>query len=85
MTDSFKGHFLIATQHLRDGNFFKSVVLMIEHNSNGAMGLVVNRPLDVTVREALSPQFRLPDSPHSLFDGGPVEENALLILHNSPD
>jgi putative transcriptional regulator len=85
MTDSYKGHFLIAAKHLRDGNFFKSVVLMIEHNENGAMGLVVNRPLDVTVREALLPHFRLPKTPHPLFDGGPVEENALLILHNSPE
>ena len=85
MSDSLRGHFLIAAKHLRDSNFFKAVVLLLEHNDGGAMGVVVNRPMDVTVAAALSKHFEVAQSRQFLFDGGPVEENALLILHNSRD
>jgi putative transcriptional regulator len=85
MSDSIRGKFLIAGKHLRDNNFFKSIVLMLEHNDEGAMGLVINRPLDVSLSEALSKHFDFPASDHYLYDGGPVEQNALLILHNSTD
>jgi putative transcriptional regulator len=85
MSDSIRGKFLIAGKHLRDSNFFKSIVLMLEHNDEGAMGLVINRPMEVSLSEALSKHFDFPSSDHFLFSGGPVETNALLILHNSTD
>ena len=85
MSDSLRGKFLIAATHLRDGNFYKAVVLMLEHNAEGAMGLVLNRPMDANVSEALSSHFQMPSSDDLLFNGGPVETNALLILHNSVD
>jgi putative transcriptional regulator len=85
MDESLRGKFLIAAKHLRDGNFFKAIVLMLEHNEEGAMGLVINRPMDVSLSEALSKHFEFPTSDHPLFCGGPVETNALLILHNSTD
>lgn len=85
MSESLAGHFLIAATHLRDGNFHKTVVLMLEHNAEGAMGLVLNRPMDVNVSEALASHFEMPESNALLFNGGPVETNALLILHNSVD
>lgn len=83
--DNFRGQFLIAGTHLRDENFYKAVVLLLEHNAEGAMGLVVNRPLDINVSEALSRHFDMPTTDEVLFNGGPVETNALLILHNSED
>lgn len=85
MAKSLRGQFLIAAKHLRDSNFYKSIVLMLEHNDEGAMGLIVNRPTHVSVSQALSQHFDLPSTEHFLFNGGPVEENALLILHNSTD
>jgi len=85
MFDSLRGHFLIAATHLRDGNFYKAVVLILEHNAEGAMGLVLNRPMDANVSEALASHFEMPESADLLFNGGPVETNALLILHNSID
>lgn len=85
MSDSLRGRFLIAATHLRDSNFFKAVVLMLEHNDAGAMGLVINSPMDIPVSQALARHFEVPDSEHFLFAGGPVEDNALLILHNSGD
>ena len=56
---------------------------MLEHNDEGAMGLVLNHPLDVSLSDALSEHFNIADGGHRLFRGGPVERNALLILHNS--
>ena len=48
---SLAGHFLVASRYLRDPNFVKSVVLMIQHDDEGAVGVVINRPADKTVRE----------------------------------
>ena len=85
MFQSLRGHFLISAKHLRDSNFYKSVVLLLEHNSDGSMGIVINWPMALKVSSALEKHFEIPDSPVCLYCGGPVEESALLILHNSPD
>jgi putative transcriptional regulator len=76
---------LIAARSLRDPNFFKSVVLIVEHNGEGAMGVVVNRPSGVTVAHALKKHFELPETGEMVHIGGPVERNALFILHNADD
>tara|TARA_R110002072_G_scaffold99008_1_gene218008 strand:- start:143834 stop:144409 length:576 start_codon:yes stop_codon:yes gene_type:complete len=85
MSRSLRGHFLIASKNLRDRNFFKAVVLMLEHSDDGAMGVVINHPMDVSVSSALSKHFEMSRAGQCLLAGGPVEENALLILHNSTD
>ena len=48
---SLKGHFLVASPHLPDDNFYHSVVLMVQHDQEGAVGLVLNRPTKNTVQE----------------------------------
>jgi putative transcriptional regulator len=48
---SLQGKFLVASPHLGDGNFFRSVVLMIKHDADGAFGLILNRPLNNTLAE----------------------------------
>lgn len=83
MPATLRGHFLIAGPRLKDPNFFKSVVLVVEHNDEGAMGLVINRPSSVTVQNALSGHFDLPPSRGCVYQGGPVEQTALFIIHNS--
>jgi putative transcriptional regulator len=85
MPDSLRGQFLIAGKSLRDPNFFQSVVLIVEHGEGGAMGVVVNRPSGVTVAQALKNHFELPESGEMVYVGGPVERNALFILHNASD
>ncbi|MEZ6060879.1 MAG: YqgE/AlgH family protein [Planctomycetaceae bacterium] len=77
------GQFLIAANHLRDPNFYRTVVLMLEHNAEGAMGLVVNRPSSIAVDAALSGQIQGTKCQSPIFVGGPVENSALFILHNS--
>lgn len=86
MPDSLRGQFLVSARHLRDPNFHKTVVLLVEHAAdNGAMGLVVNRPSGVSVAQALSQHFELPETEDVVFVGGPVEDSALFMLHNAGD
>ena len=85
MSSSLRGHFLIANKHLKDTNFYKTVVLVVEHGSDGAMGVVVNRPSSVKVAHALSEHFELPEDDNMVYLGGPVEPGALFILHNVPE
>jgi putative transcriptional regulator len=82
---SLRARFLIATRSLRDANFHRSVVLMLEHNDSGAMGLIVNHPSKGTVHDAISQHFEIPDNGDLLYIGGPVDANSLLLLHNAPD
>ncbi|QDT39704.1 YqgE/AlgH family protein [Stratiformator vulcanicus] len=83
MTDSVRGKYLIAGHHLKDPNFFRTVVLMVEDNDGGSMGLVVNRPTEVEVRQAIAEHFDLPELDEPVYYGGPVEPEALFVLHNS--
>ena len=48
-----KGKFLVASKELRDPNFFETVVLLLEYDSKGAMGLVINRPTTVKLSKVL--------------------------------
>ena len=85
MSESLRGQFLIAGRELRDPNFYQSVVLIVEHGPGGAMGVVVNHPSAVSLSQALSKHFDLPDNGELVFIGGPVERNSLFILHNAQD
>jgi putative transcriptional regulator len=82
MSPSLRGHLLIAVPKLRDPNFFKSVVLLVEHGTDGAMGLIVNRPSSITVANALQGHFHLSNNSDLVFTGGPVEPVALFLIHN---
>jgi putative transcriptional regulator len=82
MTESLRGQFLIAAKRLRDDNFYKTVVLLLEHGDHGAMGLVINRPSSLKVSDALARHFDLPETDAVVFGGGPVEPSALVILHD---
>ena len=56
---------------------------MLDHNQQGAMGLVINRPTAMTVGQALSNHGTVDRADDPVFVGGPVEPNSLFILHNS--
>ncbi len=78
--------FLIAMPQLGDPNFHRSVVLMIEHNSEGSMGLVLNRQAPLTLAE-LGKGQKLTVAPARLrqpvFVGGPVEPYRGFVLHDA--
>ena len=76
------GHFLISEVNLADPNFKRTVVLMVNHDADGAFGLVVNRRLDVTLGEVL-PAFKdLSAGGLSLYQGGPVQPEYLFTVHS---
>jgi putative transcriptional regulator len=78
--ESLKGNLLISSGGLYDPNFRHTVVLVGEHNPEGALGVVLNRALNMTVKEAVPPLADLvpPDEP--LFQGGPVQPTAPVLL-----
>lgn len=78
---SLAGHFLVASRHLRDPNFAKSVVLMIQHDQEGAVGVVINRPADKSVREVWEALHYDPcDREDLIYVGGPVP-GPLVAVH----
>lgn len=81
-----KHHFLIAMPHMVDPNFAQTLIYLIEHNVDGAMGLIVNRPSGLSLDDVLE-QLR-PDEPASttsghlpIFSGGPVQVDRGFVLH----
>ncbi len=70
------GRLLVAEPLLGDPNFDRTVVLVIEHTEEGALGLVLNRPTEVLVAEALPGWRHLATDPPVLHVGGPVEERS---------
>jgi putative transcriptional regulator len=79
---SLKGHFLVASPRLADSNFYRSVVLMVQHDAEGAMGLVLNRQTSSTIAELwhLMSETECP-SQEAVFVGGPVS-GPLLAVHS---
>ncbi len=77
-----KGQLLIARKGMRDPNFLSTVVLVAENGKEGSMGLVLNRPTSVGVAHALAGHFDLHHIDEVVYVGGPVELDALFILHN---
>ena len=79
--NSLAGHFLIASPFLGDGNFNKSVILIIQHNEEGAFGLVLNRPTDHRVQDVW--KMVAEESCHTdavVHCGGPVD-GPLMAVH----
>ena len=75
-----KGRLLVATPPLDDPNFDRTVVYMLEHHHEGALGVVINRPTDEPLDEPLDRWIALQTTPATVFDGGPVEPDALIAL-----
>lgn len=79
---SLQGQILVASPKLVDPNFFHTVVLMVQHNDEGALGLVLNRPLQTTVKEMWEQvdEGTQCEVDGSLHQGGPCE-GALMVVH----
>lgn len=79
-------HFLIAMPGLEDPNFFHSVTYICEHNEQGALGLVINRPLGMQLGEILKHAHVEESSPETrqlpVHLGGPVQQDRGFVLHN---
>jgi len=79
-----EGHLLVASPQLLDPNFAKTLVLLVEHNEEGAFGVVVNRPVRKTLQELWREVGSAPcHSRLPVYLGGPVP-GPLLSLHTKP-
>ena len=86
MINSFKNHFLIAMPVLSDQYFSRSVTYVVEHSSEGAMGIVINQPSTMTIRELINMADSSALVPDVLGDnivvcGGPVHIDRGFIVH----
>jgi putative transcriptional regulator len=74
------GDLLVATPSLLDPNFERTVVLLLDIDDDGALGVVLNRPSTVAVAEILPDWSQLTGTPDVLFRGGPVSPDAALAV-----
>jgi len=79
-------HFLIAMPSLEDGNFSQSVTYICEHDDNGALGITINRPSEISLLEIFS-QLQITSSHEEInnqliVNGGPMQMDRGFILHS---
>lgn len=77
---SHAGRLLVATAVIGDSNFERTVILLIDHDADGALGLVLNRPSELSARDVLPGWSDLTVSPGVVFAGGPVESEGIIGL-----
>ncbi|MPZ63045.1 MAG: YqgE/AlgH family protein [Propionibacteriales bacterium] len=89
--DLAAGRLLVATPKLEDPHFTRAVVLMLDHDDDGSLGVVISRPTTVPVADVLPGWADLVSGPDVLFSGGPVSiDSALAVavvsgIGNDPD
>jgi putative transcriptional regulator len=77
-----KGHLLVAEPSITgDLSFNRSVVLLADHNSEGSVGFILNKPLSYTIKE-LIPEIQ---ANFKIYNGGPIEQDNLYFIHNIPE
>lgn len=76
------GVVLLAEPFMLDSNFKRTALLLVEHNEEGTLGFVLNRPVEMRVDE-LIPDF--PEFDAEVFFGGPVQTNTVHFLHRVGD
>ncbi len=83
--DPAAGRLLVASPTLLDPNFVRTVVLLLEHEEAGTLGVVLNRPTTVPVASVLPGWADTVDDPPVLFDGGPVSGDSALAVACVPE
>ena len=80
--ESLKGYFLMSENNMLDANFFQTVVLMLEHNRDGAFGLIVNRRSNFTLKALSTQDAPMRSDDLYVYMGGPVQQEYLFVLHS---
>jgi len=83
--ESLAGVLLVASPHLLDPNFFRAVILILEHNEEGAVGVIINQPSTSGLGEELPDWAPLLAEPGVVFVGGPVQPDAAVGLADGVD
>jgi len=80
MPDSLSGRLLIAGPSLGDPNFDRTIVYLLDHGDDGALGVVLNRSTDLDVLDTVPQWSTVAHQPPVIFSGGPVEAGVLVGL-----
>ena len=80
MHESIRGQLLVAAPSLLDTDFYRSVVFMLEHNQQGAIGVILNRPSELPVSTAIDRWADHATEPAVVFLGGPVSPSSVIGL-----
>lgn len=80
MSESTRGRLLVASPSLLDPNFARTVVFMLEHNEDGAIGVVLNRPSELPVATTIEAWSEHTVPPSVIFLGGPVSPSSVIAL-----
>ena len=83
MTESLRGRLVVASPAMLDPNFHRTVVLLIEHGEEGALGVVLNRATEMPVGEPLPAWHDYAAEPAVVFVGGPVQRGSAICLGRS--
>lgn len=75
-----KGVFLVAERNMPDPRFQRSVILLLVHGAEGTLGVIINRPTEIALSEAVPDLEGIENREHRLFFGGPVAMESLLFL-----
>lgn len=79
-------HFLISMPHMSDSNFTHTLTYICDHNDQGAMGIVVNRPMDMSLKEILEhleiDSSKTAQPEQQIYNGGPVAAERGFIVHS---
>ena len=73
-----KGRLLVSVPFMNDFYFGRSVVLLTEHNEDGSVGFILNKPLETKIGNAITD---FPDFKGNIYMGGPVEKSSLFYIH----
>lgn len=77
---SYAGQLLLATPKLLDPNFFRAVILVLDHDDDGALGVVVNRPSELPLSAVLPTWSGTSGVTEMLFTGGPVAQDSAIAV-----
>jgi putative transcriptional regulator len=77
---SLDGQLLVATPRLADPNFVRTVILLLNHDDDGALGVVINRPSLLPVAQVLPAWSGAVSQPPLVFGGGPVAPDSALAV-----
>jgi len=83
--DSLAGNLLVATPILLDPHFYRTVVLVIQHDEDGCVGIVLNRPTEESVADHIPDWADLVPDPSIINYGGPVEPDVAIGLSLTPE
>lgn len=75
------GHLLVAESSMTDPNFSQTAVFLLNHDKDGAMGLVINRPSTTVLGDAVEELGETPWREELIFVGGPVQQYFVFVLH----